>query len=308
MKRKSITFFILLFVLCPLLFVYADPTNYTYNYDYWNEQVATPDAYRASVYLLGTTFGTSNLREPQGLYIRDNRIYICDSGNNRILLIEVDEDHNHNLVSIFSSVIIDGEESPFNFPSDLFEDRDGSIYIADTNNQRVLRLDSNWNHVSTILKPQDESFEEHLDFLPVKLVVDFAGRVFIQARNVNKGLLEFDSRGEFAGYMGANRVHVNIIDYVWKALSTQAQRERMDLFIPTEYSNVALDSEGFVYVTNNSGQTDPVRRLNAMGQDILIRNGYEPPVGDLAFGNAGAAEEQRVGGGQRDQGGAVSRF
>jgi tetratricopeptide (TPR) repeat protein len=36
-----------------------------------------------------------------------------------------------------------------------------------------------------------------------------------------------------------------------------------------------------------SGQTDPVRRLNAMGQDILIRNGYEDPVGDLVFGNAG---------------------
>jgi tetratricopeptide (TPR) repeat protein len=61
----------------------------------------------------------------------------------------------------------------------------------------------------------------------------------------------------------------------------------MDLFIPTEYNNLCLDPEGFIFVTNSSGQADPVRRLNAMGQDILVRNGYEKPVGDLVFGNAG---------------------
>jgi hypothetical protein len=70
-------------------------------------------------------------------------------------------------------------------------------------------------------------------------------------------------------------------------ISTKAQRAQLDLFIPTEYNNLALDEDGFVYVTNSSGQTDPVRRLNAMGQDILIRNGYEDPKGDLVYGNAG---------------------
>jgi tetratricopeptide (TPR) repeat protein len=86
--------------------------------------------------------------------------------------------------------------------------------------------------------------------------------------------------------MGANKVVVKVIDYVWKMISTQAQRARMDLFIPTEYSNLCLDNDGFIYVTNSVLQTDPVRRLNAMGQDILIRNGYEKPIGDLAYGDA----------------------
>jgi hypothetical protein len=93
--------------------------------------------------------------------------------------------------------------------------------------------------------------------------------------------------------MGAHRVTFNIIDYIWRFFSTREQRARQNLFIPTEYNNVALDSSGFIYVTNSSFnpggtfQSDPVRRLNAMGQDILIRNGYEDPVGDLAFGSAG---------------------
>jgi len=151
----------------------------------------------------------------------------------------------------------------------------------------VLILDNNWKYISSIEKPDDESLDENTDFIPDKLVVDFANRVFIQARNINKGLMEFDSRWEFSGYMGANKVVVSPVDYIWKLLSTQAQKARMDLFIPTEYSNVAMDRDGFVYVTNSNGQTKPVRRLNAMGQDILIRNGYEDPVGDLAEGNAG---------------------
>ena len=272
------------FLLSPL---FAEPTNYTYNYDFWEEQVASPDAYRVSAYILGTSLGVGNFREPQGLFIRENRIYICDSGNNRIVLLEAGDNGEHTLVSVVSSVIIDGVEEPFNYPMDIFECREGFLYVADTNNHRILKLDRGWNYIDTILQPDDESIEEDSDFLPLKLVVDFANRLFVQARNVNKGLLEFDSRGIFAGYMGANKVQVNIIDYAWKLVSTQAQRARMDLFIPTEYSNLCLDSDGFIYVTNSTGQTDPVRRLNAMGQDILIRNGYDDPIGDLVYGNAG---------------------
>jgi len=285
--RRLVLFFILcsLFPIpCSLLF--ASPTNYTYNYDFWEEQVASPDPYYVSGYILGTALGIGNFRDPQGLFVKDNRIYICDSGNNRIVLLAF-EDGEHRLVSVKNSVVIDGKISPFNYPMDIFESRDGFLYITDTNNHRILKLDSNWNYISSILKPDDESIDESSEFLPLKLVVDFANRMFVQARNINKGLMEFDSRGVFAGYMGANKVRVNIIDYIWKLLATQAQKERMELFIPTEYNNLCLDRDGFIYVTNDSLKVDPVRRLNAMGQDILIRNGYEDPVGDLAYGNAG---------------------
>jgi len=278
--------FAVLFIFT-LTHAFAEPTNYTYNYDFWFEQVASPDAYRVSEYLLGSTLGVGDFRDPRGLFIRDNRIYICDSGNNRILLFEARENGDHVFIKSISSVVIDGKESALNYPMDIFENRDGSLFIADTDNNRILKLDKNWNFVSAIYKPVDESIGENTDFLPVKLVVDFANRVFVQARNINKGLMEFDSRGEFSGYIGANKVYVKIVDYVWKLISTKAQRERMDLFIPTEYSNACLDHEGFIYVTNSTGQTDPVRRLNAMGQDILIRNGYEKPVGDLSPGDAG---------------------
>ena len=283
----TILFFHFSFLIPNSSFLSAEPTNYTYNYDFWFENVASPDAYRVSSYLLGTQIGVGNFRDPQGLYIRDNRIYICDSGNNRIILLEALDDGNYELKSVVYSIMINGKESPLSYPMDLFETSDGYLFIADTNNQRILKLDTQWNHIYSIFKPDDESLGDNMEFLPLKLTVDFANRLFVQARNINKGLMEFDSRGLFTGYMGANKVKVNIIDFIWKFLSTQAQRERMDLFIPTEYNNLCLDNDGFIYVTNAVWQIEPVRRLNAMGEDILIRNGYWDPIGDLAIGNAG---------------------
>ena len=295
MRTKLFT--LLFLVIFSVFNLYGEPTNYTYNYDFWGEQVASPDAYRVGAYILGTTVGTTNFNSPQGLFIRDNFIYVCDTENDRIVIIEVLEDGSHVLNNIYDSVVIDNELSRFSKPHDIFVNGDSStIYMADTGNNRVLILDGNWNFVHAIYKPEDDSLrnfeededdlEEFTEFIPYKLVVDLANRVFVQARNINKGLMEFSNRWEFSGFMGANKVNFNMLDYIWKLLSTQAQRSRMVLFIPTEYSNVAIDKDGFIYVTNSTGQIDPVRRLNAMGQDILIRNGYVDPVGDLNAGSA----------------------
>jgi len=266
----------------------AQATNFTYNYDFWGEQVASPDAYFVSAFILGSELGIGDFRDPQGLFIRENRIYVVDTGNNRIVLLEALEGGEHAVVEVVYHVVIDGEPSHFNRPEDIFESRSGFLYIADTNNHRVIRVDRDWNYQFSITRPYDESFEAHWEFRPGNVVVDFSNRIFVQAHGINRGLMEFDNRGNFVGYMGASRVQVTLVDRVWRMLSTQEQRAQQLLFVPTEYNNVTLDRSGFIFVTSAAGgQIDPVRRLNAMGQDILIRNGHTPPVGDIVWGNAG---------------------
>jgi tetratricopeptide (TPR) repeat protein len=266
---------------------FAQLGGYAYNYDYWDEPVISPAPYRVSAYILGSQFGIGNFRDPQGLFIRENRIYICDSGNNRVVILSVTDSGEYNLEAVYTSVIIDGNPSPFNYPMGIFETPAGEILICDTNNQRVLLLDRNWNYIFSIVKPDDQSFDPWAEFLPERVIADSAGRIFVQARNINRGIMEFDREGSFLGYLGANRVTINIIDYVWKMIATQEQRAAMDLFVPAEYNSIAIDHEGFIFVTSGSGQTEAVRRLNAMGHDILIRNGYTEPLGDLAVGTAG---------------------
>jgi tetratricopeptide (TPR) repeat protein len=173
--------------------------------------------------------------------------------------------------------------------------QENEIYVADTGNQRILHIDAERNLVKSIQRPEDETIDQEGDFLPLKLVVDEGGRIFTLVRNYNKGLVQFKNDGEFAGYMGASEVKFNMIDYIWKLLSSREQRDQLAQFVPTEYNNIYMDKDGFIYATTSvfneaellSDQAKPIRKLNAMGNDILIKNGNYPPIGDVDWGNSG---------------------
>jgi len=269
------------------------PTNFTYTYNEWGIPIVSPDAYRVSAFILGEQLGIGHFRLPQDLHVHRNLLYVADTYNNRIVIIEIGDDFTHTVVDVVTYILIDGEPSTFNRPYGIFvsdwELTRGNIFIADTHNNRVLHLDEDWNLIREIGHPAEHGslLLESLDFLPNKLAVDFSGRLFVQATHVNRGLMEFDRDGIFAGYMGAPDVVVSPIDQFWRFIATREQRERMALFVPVEYNNVSIDSDGFLFVTTVVGdvlEIEPVRRLNAMGEDIMIRNGFEYPIGDLAMG------------------------
>jgi len=144
-------------------------------------------------------------------------------------------------------------------------------------------------------KPVDETFDQAMEFLPHKIVVDTAGRVYCIATNVNKGLIKYEPDGTFVGFVGATPATYNFSDYIWKKIATKAQRAQMENFVPTEYDNIYMDAEGFIYTTTtnvteveiDNGDVDPVRRLNMMGSDILVRNGVWVICGDVWIGDAG---------------------
>jgi hypothetical protein len=120
--------------------------------------------------------------------------------------------------------------------------------------------------------------------------VDVAGRLYVLAKNVNKGFMKYESDTSFAGYIGANAVKVNMADYIWKRyFMSKEQRAASESFVPTEYENLYIDEKGFIYATNTvfsewelkSDAAKPIRRLNGIGNDILIKNDRYPPIGDL---------------------------
>jgi len=284
--------FLIVILLSPSVIVNAEASNYTYTYDFWGLYQSSPDAYTPIENISGSALGVGDFKDPQGLFIRENRIYVCDSGNNRVVILRF-ENETYEVIKEISSVTINGEESTLNNPTDVFESEDGEVYISDCNNQRILHLNPDGSYQKQITKPTDGTILEQSDFLPIKLVVDKAKRIYVQAKNVNKGLMEFDHVGDFTGYVGANKVQVNLKDYLWKMISTKAQRAQMELFVPTEYNNVCLDEDGFLYATTstfdqgNIENANPIRRLNSMGTDILVRNGWYNPNGDVDFADAG---------------------
>ncbi len=272
--------------------------KYTYCYDYWGEVQDSPDAYEVVGVYTNQDLGLEKPISPTatGLTVVGNYIYICDTGNNRIIQIErVDREH-FQLVHIYTEFSGDIEVNTFNKPQDFQINEDGYIFICDTDNNRVLKLDSEWNYMMEFTKPDDATLDKELVFQPTKLAVDSAGRVYCIATGINKGMIKYEADGEFSGFVGATPVVYNLWDYIWKRFfTTAAQREKMASFVPTEYSNLYMDHDGFIYACSSnlaeedlkSGSAKAVRRLNLMGSDILIQNGEYPVYGDIYMGSGG---------------------
>ena len=271
--------------------------GYTYNYDYWGDVQYSPDAYEVATVVTAADLGLEQkMLNPQGLYVYGDLIYICDTGNNRILELERTGKQEVELVRIIDSFNGNGltDVTTFSTPNDIARDEEGNFYVADKNNGRVVKLDSELNYVMEFTKPTDATFDQSLTFLPSKITIDSAGRVYCVASNVNKGLIKFEMDGEFSGFVGATEVVFDFVDYIWKRIATAEQRAQMTNFVPTEYDNLYMDYDGFIYVcTTNVSEADldagtnPMKRLNLMGSDIMVRNGEWDIIGDIYWGEGG---------------------
>lgn len=280
------------------LVVHAD-TGYTYGYDWWGDVQYSPDAYKTVAVYTAVELGLdTKLNAPQGLFVTGNSIYLCDTGNNRILELERRDKDTISLVRVIDHITGEVENREFAAPTDIAVSEEGFLYIADRDNNRILKLDHDGNFMMEFTKPVDATFDQSLSFLPSKIAIDTAGRVYCVATNANKGLIKYENDGTFSGFIGATPVTYDWTDYIWKKLATQEQRAQMESFVPTEYDNVYMDYEGFIYActTNvseedlDSGAADPIRRLNMMGNDILVRNGDWYIIGDLYWGSGGGYE------------------
>lgn len=268
--------------------------QYTYTYDYWGNPVSSPDAYRVKLVVDSASLGlTKPMAVPGSLFVHGDRLYVVDSGNHRILQLKKAGDAFALERSIEG--FTDGSSGgTFSSPGDIFVTQQGDYFICDTGNQRVLKLDKDLNLLGTITKPLDETFDQRLAFMPLRVVADTTGRAFVLARNVNKGLAKFEADGKFTGFIGAMPVSRSITDQIWRLLSTRAQREQQASLVPTEFDNIYIDKKGFIYsVTTTFQEYDllwdnarPIRKLNTVGTDILVKNGEYPPIGELTWGTA----------------------
>ncbi len=267
-----------------------------YTYDRWGEIEESPDTYRVDKVSGWRELGLDiPLVNPSGSFAAGNELYICDTGNDRIIELKYNPDRTFTLLRIIKHFNAGGKvKETFASPSDIFAGSNGDMFICDTNNGRVVKLDRDLNFLLEFREPDDPTYDKKLSFMPVKIVADVAGRVYLLAKNVNRGFLKYESDGTFTGFYGASEVHPKIADIIWKKLATRNQKKRMESFVPTEYSNACLDKDGFIYAATRtfdewdlkSDKAKPVRRLNALGKDILIKNATYPPIGDLQWGDA----------------------
>ena len=264
----------------------ADELPYdSYNYDYRKYIHYTPAPYIPERTVSGLDFtyngeALGELNNPQDMCQAPNGdIYIVDTNNNRIVVLDF---AMKNVVKVITTFTNNGEEDKFRSPNGVCVSERGWLYVADTNNKRVVVLDENDQLVQIINNPQSESLDDNFVFSPMKVTVDYADRVYVIANRMFEGIMVFESNGQFSNFFGTINVEISAWEKFWKRLATKEERANQQLYIPTEFTGIDIDPEGFVYASNiDKAGVQGVRRLNPRGEDVIKKGENENVGGDL---------------------------
>lgn len=256
------------------------------------ERVKEDDALMPEIEL--TTF-----TEPRDMFIDDDtgKLYIVDSGNSRILVVNADFSGDVEVMDFFYNPETDGYET-LNKPRGIFvrhdytiedENKQTMIYIADYDNGRVLAVYEDGTVFQQFTKPPSEFYDDKVTFQPSKVVVDVAGNVYVCIMSITDGAVMFAPDGTFSNYYGANRVEQTaqaIANKFWKTILSREAAANFIQAVPMEFSNFDIDDEGFIYTVTEATkdtQTDIFKKMNPAGENILINLGFsEYTYGDAA--------------------------
>ena len=251
----------------------------SYYYDDFGESRNSPDGYTVT-YLLDSAPDGTGLSEMTDMYIdTDGTLYILDTKNSRV--ITFDKDMNYSGTIAFS---LNGEPITFSNAKGMYvREKDGEkiIYIADSDNHRIIKSAYDGKAISVILKPESDIFSENEDFFPEKILVSDSDTVFALCRGVYKGAVVFGSDGSFLGFYGSNKIKVTgkvLYDYAWKKMFGSKMTSASNSYVPIEFTNFDIDEKGFVYTITSSDSTDAViNRMNFKSGNLLSSSEF----GDL---------------------------
>ena len=303
----------LVLMVSPLAANAAAYSTYTYSVDGFSSK--SPDAYTPEIEINSSYMGLVSMEmlpdatgklvstqvgvaidDPRDLVVDDKlNVYIADGANNRIVVLN----QYYKFKFTISEFVNDqGIPDSLNTPSGVFVTED-NIFVADTENNRIVVFDREGNFDYIIPEPVSDVFPENSIYKPVALAVDTTGGIYVISSTTYMGVIALNSDGSFRGFIGAQKVTYDIMDIIWRRFQTAEQRALTTQYVSTEYNNITIDSKGFVYVTTSSiaetnqqaaiksksADYSPVKKLNSSGNDIMKRNGFFGPGGEVDVQN-----------------------
>ena len=268
--KKALTILILISVLSSV----ADPVDSAvanddnthipyegYTYNRWNS-INSPNGYAYTGAVTGMELGIGDFSSPTDMYERSGELYIMDSGNDRIVVLDAEME----LVRIVYP--------PVKEAAGIFVKADGTILIADPGYNRVIACDPEGSLLFELQRPDYDVFPDNLEFRPVDVVVDRADNIYVLIRGFFYGAAIYDNYGQFSGFYGANRVTVTatmLWNRFWRRVMTEQQVGYIARYVPTEFTSFDIDDTDFIYTVTRQKQLsgNQIRKMNPMGKDIL---------------------------------------
>jgi len=257
-------------------------------------------AYNTAKTNYDTLYGAlSTVVSPADIEVDANEnVYIADTGNSRIVVL----DRYYKVKFIIASFlnrqgIFDKLNKPkgvYITPDDPINEKEGKIYVCDTEAYRIVTFTHDGEFIEIIPKPESELFDASSVYKPVAVAVDAYNRLYVVSSTTYQGIIVMTEEGEFTGFVGAQKVTISAWDRIWRRFQTEEQRKLSESYVSTEFNNITLTGD-FIYVTTSSigesqvisslksksGDYAPVKMLNASGDEIMRRNGFFSPSGEV---------------------------
>lgn len=294
MKFSKPKAFIFLFIVLSLIFSLTASASTVRSYEipfesytYWEgfsgktkKAVFNKPMYMPDCHLTADSIGVEAFKELKDVFCDSNGYtYILDSRGSRLIILNKDYTFHHEITQVLSI----NETFDFTGARGLFVTDDGRIFIADTEHARVLITDLYGNLKNTVCLPESPLIPEDFQFRPIAIVVSNTQDLYILSEGSYYGALVYNEEFEFQGFYGANTVKNTLTEGIanlWnKLFITDSKREVSERALPFQFSDLCIDSKGFIYTTTGKTEADSngvgqIKKLSPTGNSILGGDGY----------------------------------
>ena len=304
-KNKIVTLLLLMLVMTMLLgsfAAFAEEPYQTYTYSADGYPLYSPAAYSplrsiGAKDIPNVPMNFADFNSPSDLEVDDDgNVYIADPNNNRVVVLQgVDYSYKFTLSKFDNN----GYDDSLKGCQGVFVN-DEYIYVCDTDKARIVIFDKEGNFVRCIEKPYGTLFGTDTSYKPIAVAVDQYDKIYVISSETSEGVIVMTSEGLFTGFIGAQKASYSPLDMIWRRFQTEEQRKSQIQNLSRPFNNITIDEEGFVYVTSNSyvdtgeQQTSidsnssdyaAVKKLNSNGDEVMKRNGFFGPGGEVDVQN-----------------------
>ncbi|MBQ0125412.1 MAG: YIP1 family protein [Clostridiales bacterium] len=265
----------------------------TYTYDIDSNYLFSPDAYVPDKEITNYDMNMDTpLNNPQDIFVdSNNNIYIADTGNKRVIICNSEFVYQKEITKFTNT---EGVPDALDDPRGLFV-TDKYIYVCDTAKARIVLFTLDGEFVETIYSPEADIMGTDTTFRPVSVAVDGAGRMYVVSNQTYSGIFSYDENGNFESFIGVQKSKVSLAVKLRRIFFPNAI---IDENVTTGYLSCTIDSDGFVWATIDTSEEPetfeqavwsddvdyaPIKRLNVSGADVMVRQGFTMPAGEISF-------------------------
>ncbi len=251
------------------------------SYTYWRNDrgtrklVSQRPQYEPLLEVRAEAFGEAEFESLSDVFVDGNGItYLLDSGKGVLYLLDAE----YRPAGVIDQAVLEGSAVSFAGAKGVFAADREHIYLADTQNGRVLLMNGQGQVQRVLTQPDSGLIPEDFLFHPSKLALDGRGYLYVLSDGSYYGALIFDPEGAFGGFYGSNKVYgptIGLLDRLNDRLfSNNEKRSGQMRKLPYQFTDLTVDSDGYIYTTTGrtgtTTQTGQIKRLNAAGTNILV--------------------------------------